>query len=252
MSLQFGSLLCRLDHHGDGVFLARDRAVDRKAIQTRDYPLVQGCVLVIAVSLPLGKLLTDIFYHLVDPRITYVSKHCSTLVCYPDPARPSGRYWLRFWRPHDPTRQNLDNDLRTYSMENPLGLTSWAGTSEPSSLWRRISLLSGVPYRCDCLLPSVWRSARCRIFGGWADQLLMRLSISSWLFGILLAIGLHGCSRPGSGFTHSGPLFDRLDQLPRLVRGEILALRGARVLSKRQGRSGCTRPIMRGNPRFLC
>src|SRR5262249_59619101 len=23
--------------------------------------------------------------------------------------------------PHDPTRQNLDNDLRSYSMENPLG-----------------------------------------------------------------------------------------------------------------------------------
>ena len=28
MSLQFGSLR-RFDHHGDGVFLARDRAVDR-------------------------------------------------------------------------------------------------------------------------------------------------------------------------------------------------------------------------------
>jgi peptide/nickel transport system permease protein len=23
--------------------------------------------------------------------------------------------------PHDPTRQNLENDLRSYSMENPLG-----------------------------------------------------------------------------------------------------------------------------------
>ena len=42
-----------------------------QAIQTRDYPLVQGCVLVIATSYLLVNLLTDILYHLVDPRISY-------------------------------------------------------------------------------------------------------------------------------------------------------------------------------------
>jgi peptide/nickel transport system permease protein len=42
-----------------------------KAIQTRDYPVVQGCVLVIALSYVLVNLVTDLVYGLVDPRIRY-------------------------------------------------------------------------------------------------------------------------------------------------------------------------------------
>jgi len=42
-----------------------------QAIQTRDYPLVQGCVLVIAVSYILVNFITDLIYKLVDPRVTY-------------------------------------------------------------------------------------------------------------------------------------------------------------------------------------
>jgi peptide/nickel transport system permease protein len=42
-----------------------------QAIQTRDYPLVQGCVLVIATSYLIVNLITDIVYHVVDPRISY-------------------------------------------------------------------------------------------------------------------------------------------------------------------------------------
>lgn len=42
-----------------------------QAIHTRDYPLVQGCVLVIALSYVLVNFCTDIFYKLIDPRISY-------------------------------------------------------------------------------------------------------------------------------------------------------------------------------------
>jgi peptide/nickel transport system permease protein len=42
-----------------------------QAIQTRDYPLVQGCVLVIAISYVLVNFFTDLLYRLVDPRISY-------------------------------------------------------------------------------------------------------------------------------------------------------------------------------------
>ena len=42
-----------------------------KAIQTRDYPVVQGCVLVIALSYVLVNLLTDLLYGVIDPRIRY-------------------------------------------------------------------------------------------------------------------------------------------------------------------------------------
>jgi ABC-type dipeptide/oligopeptide/nickel transport system permease component len=42
-----------------------------QAINARDYPLVQGCILTIAVSYILINLATDIVYSFVDPRIRY-------------------------------------------------------------------------------------------------------------------------------------------------------------------------------------
>jgi peptide/nickel transport system permease protein len=40
-----------------------------QAIQSRDYPLLQGCILAIALSYVLVNLLTDLLYALVDPRV---------------------------------------------------------------------------------------------------------------------------------------------------------------------------------------
>ncbi|MBI2358493.1 MAG: ABC transporter permease [Deltaproteobacteria bacterium] len=42
-----------------------------QAIQTRDYPLVQGCVLVIAVCYLVVNLFIDILCRVIDPRISY-------------------------------------------------------------------------------------------------------------------------------------------------------------------------------------
>jgi ABC-type dipeptide/oligopeptide/nickel transport system permease component len=40
-----------------------------QAIEARDYPLLQGCILVIAVSYVIVNLLTDLVYAFVDPRV---------------------------------------------------------------------------------------------------------------------------------------------------------------------------------------
>ncbi len=71
MSLQFGSLLAGslitetiFSWPGIGRLTVQ-------AIQTRDYPLVQGCVLVIAVTYLLVNFVTDLLYKLVDPRVSY-------------------------------------------------------------------------------------------------------------------------------------------------------------------------------------
>lgn len=40
-----------------------------QAIQARDYPLLQGCILIISFSYVLVNLLTDLLYGLVDPRV---------------------------------------------------------------------------------------------------------------------------------------------------------------------------------------
>jgi peptide/nickel transport system permease protein len=42
-----------------------------QAIQTRDYPLVQGCVLTLALSYLFVNLAADLLYRLADPRISY-------------------------------------------------------------------------------------------------------------------------------------------------------------------------------------
>jgi ABC-type dipeptide/oligopeptide/nickel transport system permease component len=42
-----------------------------QAINSRDYPLVQGCILIIALTYVLVNLLTDLAYGLLDPRIKY-------------------------------------------------------------------------------------------------------------------------------------------------------------------------------------
>ena len=42
-----------------------------QAIQMRDYPVVQGCVLTIALSYVLVNLLTDVAYAFIDPRVRY-------------------------------------------------------------------------------------------------------------------------------------------------------------------------------------
>lgn len=42
-----------------------------RAIQQRDYPVVQGCVLVIALTYVVMNMLTDIVYAVVDPRIRF-------------------------------------------------------------------------------------------------------------------------------------------------------------------------------------
>jgi len=40
-----------------------------ESIQTRDYPITQACVLIIAISYIGINLLTEVIYGLVDPRV---------------------------------------------------------------------------------------------------------------------------------------------------------------------------------------
>jgi len=71
MSLQFGALLAGSLITETVFSWPGIGRLTVQAIQTRDYPLVQGCVLVIAVSYVLVNFFTDILYKLVDPRVSY-------------------------------------------------------------------------------------------------------------------------------------------------------------------------------------
>jgi peptide/nickel transport system permease protein len=71
MSLQFGSLLAGAVITETIFSWPGIGRLTVQAIHTRDYPLVQGCVLTIALSYIFVNFVSDIFYRLVDPRITY-------------------------------------------------------------------------------------------------------------------------------------------------------------------------------------
>jgi ABC-type dipeptide/oligopeptide/nickel transport system permease component len=71
MSLQFGALLAGSLITETVFSWPGIGRLTIQAIQTRDYPLVQGCVLVIAVAYVLVNFFTDIAYKLVDPRVSY-------------------------------------------------------------------------------------------------------------------------------------------------------------------------------------
>jgi peptide/nickel transport system permease protein len=45
-----------------------------EAVQNRDYPLIMGIVMMVAVVTLLANLLADILYVVVDPRIQYSSR----------------------------------------------------------------------------------------------------------------------------------------------------------------------------------
>jgi peptide/nickel transport system permease protein len=71
LGLQFGTLLA-------GTIVTETifswPGIGRLAVQSiaaRDYPLLQGCILVIAVSYVLVNLLTDFVYVLADPRVRF-------------------------------------------------------------------------------------------------------------------------------------------------------------------------------------
>jgi peptide/nickel transport system permease protein len=44
-----------------------------EAVQNRDYPLIMGIVMMLAVTTLLANLLADILYAAVDPRIQYTA-----------------------------------------------------------------------------------------------------------------------------------------------------------------------------------
>ena len=71
VSLQFGSLLAGAVITETIFSWPGIGRLTVEAIQTRDYPLVQGCVLVIALTYVIVNFLTDFLYRVIDPRISY-------------------------------------------------------------------------------------------------------------------------------------------------------------------------------------
>ena len=146
--------------------------------------------------------------------------------------------------PHDPTRQNLDNDLRTSSKANPLGTDKLGRDILSRVLYgSRISLLVGGTTVVISLAIGLAIGSISGYLGGRADQWLMRLVDILMAFpGILLAIALTAVLGPGLDHVILALCLIGWTSYARLVRGEILALRerefvqAARALGCKPGR----------------
>jgi peptide/nickel transport system permease protein len=146
--------------------------------------------------------------------------------------------------PHDPTRQKLDNDLHTYSRENPLGTDKLGRDILSRVLYGgRISLLVGVTTVVISVAIGFAMGSLSGYFGGWADQLLMRIVDILMAFpGILLAIAFTAVLGPGLDHVILALCLIGWTSYARLVRGEVLALRerdfvqAARALGCKPGR----------------
>jgi peptide/nickel transport system permease protein len=146
--------------------------------------------------------------------------------------------------PYDPTRQNLENDLRSYSRENPLGTDKLGRDILSRVLYgARISLLVGASTVVISLAIGLAIGSISGYFGGWADQWLMRLVDILMAFpGILLAIAFTAVLGPGLDHVILALCLIGWTSYARLVRGEVLALKeqefvqAARALGCKPGR----------------
>jgi peptide/nickel transport system permease protein len=129
--------------------------------------------------------------------------------------------------PHDPVRQDLEKDLLTYSMENPLGTDKLGRDILSRILYGgQISLLVGVTTVVISVSLGLALGSLSGYFGGWVDQLLMRLVDVLMAFpGILLAIAFTAVLGPGLDHVILALCLIGWTGYARLIRGEILALR---------------------------
>jgi peptide/nickel transport system permease protein len=129
--------------------------------------------------------------------------------------------------PHDPVRQNLDQDLISYSNEHPLGTDKLGRDILSRTLYGgRISLLVGSTTVAISLAIGMAIGSLSGYFGGWVDQLLMRsVDILMAFPGILLAIAFTAVLGPGLDHVILALCLIGWTGYARLVRGEILTLR---------------------------
>ena len=129
--------------------------------------------------------------------------------------------------PYDPLGQNLDQDLIPRSSEHWLG-TDKLGRDILSRIiyGGRISLLVGITTVALSLAIGIVIGSLSGYFGGWIDQMLMRLVDILMAFpGILLAIAFTAVLGPGLDHVILALCLIGWTSYARLVRGEILSLR---------------------------
>jgi len=142
--------------------------------------------------------------------------------------------------PYSPTQQNLEQDLLTSSKEHPLGTDKLGRDMLSRVLYgARISVWVGISTVSVSLLIGFLIGSLSGYFGGWIDQLLMRLVDVLMAFpGILLAIAFTAVLGPGLNHVILALCLIGWTSYARLVRGEIIAIREREFIHAAQALGG--------------
>ena len=232
------------------------------ALQRRDYPVVQGGVLLVATMIILVNLLVDLLYGVVNPRIrhkTYgdiMSQVTETIVSSaPGPMTPLQEFWHYFKRnkgavvglvyvvivlfiaifanwiaPYNPAEQFRDALLAPPAWQEGGSMAHLLGTDDVGRdvlsrlmYGARLSLLVGCLVVVLSLIMGVILGLIAGYFGGLVDNIIMRVvDIMLALPSLLLALVLVAIFGPSIGNAALALTFVALPHYVRLTRAAVL------------------------------
>jgi peptide/nickel transport system permease protein len=143
--------------------------------------------------------------------------------------------------PQDPARQDLEQDLLTYSPDHPLGTDKLGRDVLSRTIYgSRVSLSVGFATVALSLAIGLAIGSLSGYAGGWIDLLFMRtVDILLAFPGLLLAIAFTAVLGPGLHHVVAALCLIGWTGYARLVRGEILSLREREFIQAAQA-LGCT------------
>lgn len=150
--------------------------------------------------------------------------------------------------PADPASPNLENDLETPHLKNPMGTDELGRDILSRLIWgARASMLVGFVVVCISVLVGVFIGSIAGYFGGVVDSVIMRIVDVLLAFpGILLAIAIAGILGPSIGNVIFALCVLGWVGFARLVRGQILSVREREyVLAAKASGAGPFRIITR-------
>ena len=206
-----------------------------RAIQARDYPLVQGGVLLIATTFVGVNLLVDLLYAVFDPRIRmsdvarmFRRSHAAMFGLGLVVALALRAVLAPILTRHDPNEVDTTRRLaRPLSPDHPLG-TDEFGRDMTARLLHgaRISLAVGLAATALAALAGSLCGLVAGLGGGWIDHAIMRSIDTLMAFPyFLLAIAIIAALGPG---LVNGMIAVAVVNIPfygRIVRGTVLAVR---------------------------
>lgn len=218
------------------------------SVSNRDYPAIQGAVLVLAVTFVLVNTLVDLLYAAVDPRVKYglrrntadmKNKHpvlrrfmrrkvsvvaAAVLILFVLIAILGPLVWQV-----DPLKQSVMKKYGPMTVQHPLGTDNLGRDTLARMIYgARVSLAISFAGVLSGALIGVLLGVSAGYFGGWVDAIISRfIDILLAFPGLLLAITIVAVLGPGSVNTVIAITIFTIPGLTRMVRSVVLSLKSS-------------------------